>query len=118
MARHIILSNGQTRARLHHAGFPKSSKYDAVAKPVDALKPDEALFVSIPGADGDPRLIVVRLAGGLRARFRGVVTLKDFDRGGVWVYRPAVPAAGGGRAIGPHKEAEIMRRRLDSAQLD
>lgn len=111
MVSKILITPGPAR-------FGQTRKYAELTDSVAALPPDGALFVSYPAVPPEAdsrREQVLQLRGGVRSRLRerGIVVIEDFDKGGVWVYRPAAWGPGNGRAVGPEKEAEVRRRKVD-----
>jgi hypothetical protein len=95
----------------------KQTRYGFLREPIATLRADEAIFITsaklVPG--GTDRHILIRdLRRRLMTQFKreGVTLIEDFDRGGVWAYRP-VRAQPNSRAVGPVKEDEVRARPLD-----
>jgi hypothetical protein len=98
-------------------GSHKRDRYGILREPIAALRADEALFItsaklSSGGIDG--HILIRDLRRKLIAQFKraGVTLIEDFDRGGVWAYKP-VWAQAYSRAVGPVKEDEVRSRPVD-----
>ncbi len=78
------------------------------------LLPDESVFV-VDGSPAPTDEAVLKLRRNIRQRVPGkqFVLLDDLKRRGVWIYRVVGDRPPAGRAVGPEKAEEVLRRPLD-----